>query len=59
MFEIERTKQEVKKAIPLKIERNPNLRLLVAKSSSAKMLPNFSRTRGNGEKNFMVQALYL
>jgi hypothetical protein len=43
MFKFERTKQKIKKAIPLKTEKNLNIRLLVAKSSSVKMLPNFWR----------------
>jgi hypothetical protein len=42
--------KKVTKTIPLKTEENSNLRLLVAKGSSAKMLANFWRTRGNGEK---------
>jgi hypothetical protein len=43
--------KETKKTIHLKIKEDSSLRLLVTKSSSAKMLANFRRKRGNSEKN--------
>jgi hypothetical protein len=58
MFEHERTKQKNEKTIPLKTEERSNLKLLVAKNSSAKILANFRRKRGSGDF-FTVQALYL
>jgi hypothetical protein len=55
MFEKECSKlkeqnKRVKKTIPLKIEESSNLRLLVAKSTSAKIFANFWSKRGSGEK---------
>jgi hypothetical protein len=52
MFEFERTKEKSEKIIPLKTEESSNSRLLVAKSTSVKILANFQRKRGSGE-NFL------
>jgi hypothetical protein len=42
--------KKAKKTIPLKTEEDSNLRLLVTKSFSVKMLANFRRKHQNGEK---------
>jgi hypothetical protein len=51
--------KKAKKTIPMKIEEDSNLRLLVTKSFSAKMLANFWRKRGNDEKTYGVSSLFI
>jgi hypothetical protein len=41
--------KRMNKTIPSKIEESSNVKLLVSKSSSAKILANFRRKRGSSE----------
>jgi hypothetical protein len=50
MFEVKEQNKKAKKTIPLKTEEDSNLRLLVTKSFSVKMLANFRKKRRNDEK---------
>jgi hypothetical protein len=51
--------KKAKKTIPLKREEVSNLRLLVTKSFSAKMLGNFRRKRQNSKKTYSASAPFI